>query len=586
MKKYIVLIALLIATHLFAQDKSVKTDSIVENTFTTVFEKSNGIKTATYEQTILYYENLAKKYLEIQVKKIGKTDAGTPLHLIIFDASQTFNLKDKTKSTVLINNGIHPGESDGIDASMMLLRDIAESEQLKYSFNDLIICIIPIYNVGGSLNRNSTTRTNQNGPLSYGFRGNALNYDLNRDFIKNDSKNSKAFTQIFHLTNPDIFIDTHVSNGADYQYTLTHLFTQHNKLGHKIGDLLNYKMIPDIEKRMANKGFIISPFVNIYNKTPDQGFSQFMDSPRYSTGYTTLFNTLGLTIETHMLKPYKQRVKGTYELMLSMLKFANDYGGGISKLRENAHTEIKNQKNYPIHWEIDSLNYRTFDFKGYKGEIIKSEITGSTRLKYDRNQPFSKSINYYNHYKPVKEIVIPEYYIVPKNQDKIIERLKLNNILMFPLKKNVAMKVESYFINDYTTSKSPYEGHYLHNNTSVKSVFEHRDFEKGDYLISTNQPGIKYLLETLEPEATDSFFNWNFFDAILQQKEHFSAYVFEDLAIEILEENEELRLNFNIKKETDSTFSKNGYAQLEYIYNHSKHAEKSYLQYPIYRILK
>ena len=345
-------------------------------------------------------------------------------------------------------------------------------------------------------------------------------------------------------------------------------------------------MIPDIEKRMTNKGFIISPFVNVYNKTPDKGFSQFMDTPRYASGYTALFNTLGLTIETHMLKPYKERVKGTYELLLSMLKFTNDYGTAISKLRTNTSTEIYSNKNYPILWEIDSLNYRTFDFKGYKGEIVKSKITGSTRLKYDRNQPFSKPIRFYNNYKPTKEIVIPEYYIVPKNQERVIERLKLNNIIMFPLKKEVAMKIESYTIDNYTTSKKPFEGHYLHKNTTVKSIIKHRNFEKGDFLISTNQPGIKYLLETLEPEATDSFFNWNFFDTILQQKEHFSPYVFEDLAIEILEENEDLRLNFNTKKKTDSIFSKNGYAQLEYIYNHSRHAEKTYLQYPIYRILK
>ena len=71
-----------------------------------------------------------------------------------------------------------------------------------------------------ALNRNSTTRTNQNGPESYGFRGNARNYDLNRDFIKSDTKNAKTFAQIFHLVQPDVFIDNHVSNGADYQYIL------------------------------------------------------------------------------------------------------------------------------------------------------------------------------------------------------------------------------------------------------------------------------------------------------------------------------------------------------------------------------
>ena len=188
-----------------------------------------------------------------------------------------------------------------------------------WNFENIVICIIPIYNVGGSLNRNSTSRVNQNGPKSYGFRGNARNFDLNRDFIKNDTKNAQSFAEIFHYINPDIFIDNHVSNGADYQYSLTHLFTQHNKLGGELGDFLNNKMIPDLVKSLENKNLIITPYVNVFNQVPDMGFSQFLDSPRYSTGYTTLFNSLGFMVETHMLKPYDQRVKGTHEILFSTL---------------------------------------------------------------------------------------------------------------------------------------------------------------------------------------------------------------------------------------------------------------------------
>lgn len=580
------LLLLLFSTIVFSQNEDEVLDSIVKNAFETPFEKSEGIMTASYDQTILFYENLADAHPEITIKKVGKTDAGFPLHLVIFDADKSFNLKDKTKGTVLINNGIHPGEPDGIDASMMLLRDIVESEQLKYKYKDLFICIIPIYNVGGSLNRNSTSRVNQNGPLSYGFKGNALNYDLNRDFIKNDSKNSMAFANIFHMTNPEIFVETHVSNGADYQYTLTHLFTQHNKLGNKIGDFLYYKMIPDIEKRLENKGLIISPYVNVFNRVPKESFSQFFDSPRYSTGYASLFNTLGLLIETHMLKPYKERVESTYEMLLTILEFGNDYGASLSSLREEATKDIYSKNKYPIQWEIDSINYNTFNFKGYEGEIITSKITGLDRLKFDRDRPFTEEIKYYNNFKPTKKIIIPKYYLVPKNQDKVLERLKLNKIVMFPLKNNIAMMAGSYIITGYKTNEQPFEGHYLHYNTTIQKIYRNKNFEEGDLLIPTDQPGIKYLLETLEPEATDSFFNWNFFDNILQRKENFSPYVFEDLAIEILEENEGLKRQFETKKKTDSIFSKDSNAQLDFIYRNSKHAEKSYMLYPIYRILK
>lgn len=223
-------------------------DSKKEYDFTTVFEKTKGFETATYSQTINFYKNLAKKYNTISIDSIGATDSGKPLHIVTFNKAANFNFETirNTKRTILINNGIHPGESDGIDATMMLYRDLANGK--INTPKNTVLTTIPIYNIGGSLNRNSHSRTNQNGPKSYGFRGNARNYDLNRDFIKTDTKNAKTFADIFHLIQPDVFIDNHVSNGADYQYTLTHLFTQHNKLGGELGNYIQTFMMPELEK--------------------------------------------------------------------------------------------------------------------------------------------------------------------------------------------------------------------------------------------------------------------------------------------------------------------------------------------------
>jgi len=193
--------------------------------FPTHFELSKGKETATYLQTIDFYIQLAKEFPEINMQTIGETDSGHPLHIVTFNFDSEFNFRKigEEKIVMLINNGIHPGESDGIDATMLLFRDLATGK--KVAPKNTVLVTIPIYNVGGALNRNSSTRANQNGPKSYGFRGNAKNYDLNRDFIKSDTKNARTFAEIFHLVKPDIFIDNHVSNGADYQYVLTHLFT-------------------------------------------------------------------------------------------------------------------------------------------------------------------------------------------------------------------------------------------------------------------------------------------------------------------------------------------------------------------------
>ena len=295
-------------------------DTYQEFDFITTYEASNFTETATYNDVIGYYKLLAAAYPEISVDSLGLTDIGKPLHYVTYNAYRSgsnFDKLDKNHSVLLINNGIHPGESDGIDATMMLYRDLAQ-KKLK-SPKNVIIVTIPIYNVGGSLNRNSGTRTNQNGPKSYGFRGNAQNYDLNRDFIKSDTENARAFAQIFHKINPDVFLDNHVSNGANYQYTLTHLFTQHNKLGGPMGTYLNKTFASNLEKDLKSKNWDITPYVNVFNRVPESGFSQFMDYPRYSTGYTTLFNTLGVMLETHMLKPYQKRVQGTYQFMHSLI---------------------------------------------------------------------------------------------------------------------------------------------------------------------------------------------------------------------------------------------------------------------------
>ena len=386
--------------------------------------------------------------------------------------------------------------------------------------------------------------------------------------------------------NPDVFVDTHVSNGADYQYTLTHLFSQHNKMGGELGEFIHLSMQAFIERDLEKKGHISTPFVNVYNQVPEKGFSQFFDSPRYSTGYTALFNSLGFMVETHMLKPYKERVEATYEILFSSLEFLNTYSTKIKELRAKAIEETLNKKTYPIQFEIDSSYATPINFRGYEGEYITSEITGNKRLKYNRDKPFSKEIYYFNIYKPTKEVTIPDYYIVPKRLEKVVKRLKQNKIEMYPLKEDVSIQVESYKIANYNTTKKPFEGHYLHYNTEVEKTTKMQEFKSGDFVISTNQSGLKYLLETLEPEATDSFFNWNYFDVILQQKEHFSPYVFEDLALEILEKNPELKTEFELKKQYDKDFADDAYAQLDFIYKSSKYAENTYLKYPIYRIIE
>ena len=551
--------------------------------FKTYFELTDEEETPPYEEVISFYIELAREFSSINIQTIGATDSGNPLHMVTYNPDADFNFQRlrEDKGIILINNGIHPGESDGIDASMMLFRDLAAGT--IEAPEQTVIVTIPVYNIGGALNRNSTSRANQNGPKEYGFRGNARNYDLNRDFIKADTRNARTFAQIYHLVQPDVFIDTHVSNGADYQYTLTHLFTQHDKLGGDLGTFLEETFRPDLEVALQESGWDITPYVNVYNRPPEEGFSQFFDYPRYSTGYTALWHTLGLMIETHMLKSYPKRVWGTYEVLKQCVGLTEQYKDSLKALRGQLRQLMPELSHYPTRWELDSTQIWRLNFKGYESEYLESPVTGLPRLKYYRDRPQTTPVAYYDAFKPSDSIRIPDAYIIRKGHEHIIDLLTLNGIESEPLSQDTTLVVESYRITDYKTRRSPYEGHYPHYDTEVSSTREVVKLNNGDYFIPTRQAGLRYLLETLEPAAPDSFFNWNFFDAILQQKEGFSPYVFEDIAEEFLRSNDSIRAVFDSLKQEDEAFGQNAYAQLQWIYRLTPYYEKAHRRYPVYR---
>ena len=575
--QFLKIIILLISISVYSQNG---------NKYQTFFEKGNGNTSADYNEICNYYKILDANFKTIKVQNMGLTDSGEPLQMVVFSADSNFDFNkiSKTKTVLLINNGIHAGESDGIDAAMQLFRDLALHKITPPK--NVVLVAIPVYNIGGCLNRNSTTRVNQNGPEEYGFRGNGRNFDLNRDFIKTDTKNTKSFIEIYHLVQPDIFIDNHVSNGADYQYTLTYIMTEPKKLGNILGNFMKNELTPTIVNDLKSKNIISTPYVNVEGTMPEKGFTRFFDSPRYTTGYTSLFNSIGFVVETHMLKKYSDRVKVTYGFMKSTLEFAEKNNAKIKKVRLENRKQFEPKQKYTLKWIIDSLAIVKIPFLGYEGSFKKSEVTSGDRLFYNRLKPFDKQIDFYGDYKSIKEITIPNFYLIPKAYWTITDLLKLNKITYTLLKKDTIIEVDSYRIVDYKTAKTAYEGHYPHNSTKVETTKLKKQFFKGDYLVSTKQIGVKYLLETLEPEAVDSFFNWNFFDTILQQKEGYSEYVFEDLANDFLNKKPDLRIKLEQIKKEDKKFAENPEAQLDWVHKNSPYYEKAHLQYPIFRILK
>ncbi len=550
---------------------------------TTPHERNPNI-TATYDEAIDFYGKLADTYAEIKLLEYAKTDVGKPLHLVVFSADGDFDaasLRQKNKRIILINNGIHPGEPCGVDASMMLLRDYAREKKLP---ENIVLAVIPVYNIGGALNRNAHTRANQDGPESYGFRGNARNLDLNRDFVKADSRNARAFTQIYHEWQPDIFIDNHTSNGADYQYTMTMIATQHNKLESTLGTYLNDELIPRLYAGMKARNWEMTPYVYA-RTTPDEGIIAFLDLPRYSSGYTALFNTIGFIPETHMLKPFTDRVASTRAFMESVISEVEKDSERIAELRRQANENVRTQTTFDINWELDTERVEMLNFKGYEAKQKPSEVSGLDRLYYDHDAPFEKEIPFLNNYKSNLSVEKPYAYIIPQAWREVIERLEWNGVEMTQLTEDEIIEGEVYFIRDFDT-RNAYEGHYLHSNVEVEKRVMQLPFFAGDYVVKTNQITNRYIIETLEPQAPDSWFAWNFFDSVLMQKEYFSPYIFEDEAAEMLRNNPELKAELEEQKKSDEKFAKSAYAQLDFIYKKSKHYEPTHRRYPVMRVVK
>lgn len=556
--------------------------------YQTHFEKSGEKETPTYEEGIAYYKLLAKNFPQIQFTEKGLTDSGRPLSLVLYSKNKIFDikkLKAQGKAIYLINNAIHPGESDGVDASMLLLRDIAIHPEKFPELDSVILAIIPFYNIGGALNRNSTTRVNQDGPVEYGFRGNARDYDLNRDFIKNDTRNAKSFAAIFHELDPDLFADTHVSNGADYQYVMTLDYAQQDKLGGSLGKFQRETFLPFMYKYLKEAGYEATPYVNSWGQTPDKGFVQFPDWPRYSTGYAALFHTLGVMTETHMLKSYDKRVKATYAYLHGNLKVLAQYRKSVLQMRKETKEAVKTQEKFAITWQNNKEKSTEIDFKGFTPEYYPSKVSGKDRLHYDRTKPLNVKAPFYDTYEPLDVVQKPLAYIIPQGWFNVIDLLKLNQVQMTQIEKDEEREVEVYYIQSYDAPKQPFEGHYWHTNTELRTEKKKVKFSKGDWYIPVNQWTNRYIIETLEPKAVDSFFKWNFFDTILQAKEGYSSYVFEDLAAEFLSKSPELQKLLDDKRKSDETFAKSGDAQLRFVYENSPYREKEYLRYPVFRVM-
>jgi hypothetical protein len=432
------------------------------------------------------------------------------------------------------------------------------------------------------MNRSSTSRANQNGPEEYGFRGNARNFDLNRDFIKMDSKNAFTFARIFHSLDPDVFIDNHVSNGADYQYTLTYIASLKERMSPEMNELTYGKCIPYLEKNVKQQGWDLFPYVELKGETPSQGIHAFNDLPRYAMGYASLFHSISFTVETHMLKPFPARVQATLAFMEGIIAFTTENTSEIEAKRTASKLWARNLTQYAYNYQL-SEKADSISFKGFEHSFPLHPITGLKELTYDRSMPYERAIPWYRTYVAADSVRIPKFYVVGGQEQHVIDRLKANHVAFETLTADQIDTLTVFSVKSYKSPSSPYEGHFKLSKIEVGESQQLVKLKPGDILIPSNQDAALFIHASLQPRTEDSYLTWNFFDSYLQQKEYFSNYVFKDQIAEILAKDKALNEEYQLRKATDEKFRNSEWDQLYFIYSRSPYFEQTFMRLPIYQ---
>ena len=543
----------------------------------------------TWEEAISFYKALDEAYPEAFLIEMGMTDAGRPLHLFIISGDGG-TIHSKDKALVLINNGIHPGEPEGIDASARFAADIlADRDGMKKYLRNCTVAIIPVYNIGGALARSSYWRINQNGPDEKGARRNTRFLDLNRDFVKQDSRDARAFAAIYNYLDPDVFLDTHTTNGSDHQFTVTLIATQPEKMHPEMQDFFRGKMLPELYDRMktVQKNEMV-PYVQYTDRGEIKAIIGFEEHAYYSTGYSALFNSFGFMTETLVYKPYPERVEGTRQFISELVRYTSLNHKEILRLRAEANRLTVNATSYALDWEQDTTRWDQIEYHGYRYEETLTPITGRKTGFYNHEKPYTDTIRYYNYFNPSVTVTVPEAYVLPFAWEEVIERLKANGVVMRQLPNDTTITVETYYIDSFEPAKRATQGHYVNSKVQLRAVTQEVEYQKGDFIIPLNQRANKYIVTMMEPLSESGFFTWNFFDSFLEGQDWYSVWGFESHLKKLLDQDPELRAAYDKARREDERMAADPVVQLQWLYQNTpvSELEKRTRLYPVGRIMQ
>jgi hypothetical protein len=564
--------------------------------------------TPDYAETVAYLERIAAVAPGVvKIENFGKTGEGRDLKIVIASKDGVFDpaaIHASGRAILLVQNSIHAGEMDGKDSCLALLRDIAITKAQMKLLDQAVFVFIPVYNIDGHERRSAYNRINQNGPDLAGFRGNASNINLNRDYMKADEPETRAFLKMFHRWLPDFFVDDHVTDGMDYQYDVTFAADDGPDVAPATAKWIRDTVTPELERQVDAAGHLAFPaLVNLNDDTdPAQGLAWSGNPPRFSTGQMILENRPGLLVELHMLKDYKARVTGNYEILRALLEVMNRGAATLIALNQRADAEAAKLGAHPLGSEKFPLNLDWSGettpvlFHGYQFTRALSEISGGMWVSY-RHQPWNVTLPLATGAKVVASTTPPAAYIVPPQWTHVIDVLAAHDVAMRHTTATWTGKVERYRCSGMQWQGPPFEGrHPIFAGESPSGEPGHygactlttdeMTFPAGSVVVALDQRLSKVAIHWLEPDAPDSALRWGFFDSIFEQKEYGEAYVLERLARENLARDSALKAEFEHRIQTDARFAASPEARLEFFYERSPWFLANHVgEYPVGRLL-
>ena len=562
--------------------------------WTTPAEATHFRTTPSYADTLTYLQRLQQAApTMIHLETFGTTPEGRPMTVVIASGDGTFDpaaARAAHKPVVLVQAGIHPGEIEGKDAGLMLLRDIAVTQKYPHLLDHVVLVYISVFSVDGHENTSPYHRINQNGPESMGFRGQSQYLNLNRDYVKADAPEMLAWLKLWQKWLPDFLIDVHTTDGADYQYDLTWYTEDPHKLDPAIEAWQHHAIVDEAIPAYEKRGHLASIYLEFKDdRDPRKGIANFGSGARFSTGYAALQNRPALLIETHMLKPYATRVHATYDLVELMLEEINRHPATLlaATAKADADTVARVHEpaaRVPLTFKPDPRS-TAFELKGYAFTISHSDISNRDWIHYDPRRPKTYDIANWNGLLPDLSISPPAAYAVPAQWTAIIDRLDAHGIRYMRLDRAASTDAEAYQLDDPAWASKPFEGHLMLRHFTVHAASREVALPAGTLIVPLDQRAANVAVQLLEPQAPDSLLQWGLLDAIFEAKEYGEPRVVEKLAREMLAKDPALKAEFEKRLRNDATFAASPFARLQFFFERSPwYAAQHVGAYPVLRL--